>query len=69
MSPGLPGMVTSMSAPGGDDHVSSCTNRISLPTSLCANDGIRSVLCACSIRTVIPPPDGVISQAKSMTRW
>ena len=56
MSPGLPGIVTWMSAADGDDHVSSWTNRISWPTSLCANDGIRSVPCACSSRTVIPPP-------------
>ena len=69
ISPGLPGIVTCMSADDGDDQVSSCTKRISSPTSLRAKPGIRSVPWACSRRTAIPGPSGVISQAKSTTCW
>ena len=69
ISPGLPGIVTCMSADDGDDQVSSCTNRISSPTSRWAKPGIRSVPWACSTRTSIPASVGVMSQEKSLTCW
>ena len=56
IAPGLPGMVTSMSACSGLVQVSDCTMSTSAPTNFLAKPGTRSVGWEYSIRTFIGSP-------------